>query len=124
MPVYSAPNFQNSLDLWVNPRTPAGGPPDYTAQLCQIYTWSRAGNWYHDAASGKDVPIIIVRFPDVTSMDPKAGWIFGRDLAAPNDDLMFLSLFRVRMHSAFPNKYRQHYCVQCNRVGAIVVPPR
>jgi len=124
MPTYSPPNFVNNLDLWVIPRAPATGAPDYVNQPCQIYTYSRAANWYFDAASGKWVPIILIRFPDNPSSDPKPGWIFGKDLAAPNNDLLWLSLFRQRMHTGFPNVYKQHYCVQCNRVGAIVVPPR
>lgn len=124
MPTYTPPNFVNHLDAWVQPATPAGGPPTYTNIPCQIYTWSKAANLYRDSGTGKDVPIIIVRVPDVLGVDPIAGWIFGKDLPSPNDDNMFLSLFRMRMHAGFPNVYKQHYCVRCNRVGAIVVPPR
>lgn len=124
MPIFTPPQFVNNLDLWAFPGTPAGGPPPYTNQPCQIYTWSKGGNWYHDSASGKDVPIILIRFPDNPSSDPQPGWIFGKDLAPPNDDIMYLSLFRMRMHTGFPNVYKQHYCVRCNRVGAIVLPPR
>ncbi len=124
MAIFTVPHFVNNLDMWVIPRTPAGGAPDYTNQTCQVYTFSRQANMYFDAASGKWVPIILIRFPDAISSDPQPGWIFGKDLVAPNNDIMWLSLFRQRMHTGFPNVYKQHYCVQCNRVGAIVVPPR
>ena len=121
---FTAPQFVNSLDLWVLPRTPAIGAPNYTNQACQIYTMSRQANFFFDSTTGKYAPVIIVRFPDAPAMDPLPGWIFGRDLAAPNDDIMFLSLFRVRMHTGFPNVYKQHYCVRCSRTGAIVFQPR
>jgi len=121
---YTPPKFVNNLDLWINPGTPAGGPPNYTNQPCQLYTYSRQANFWFDSTSGKWVPVIIIRFPDAPAADVQPGWIIGKDLAAPNDDIMFLSLWRVRMHSGFPNVYKQHYCVRCNRLGAVVVQPR
>lgn len=121
---FTPPKYVNNVDIWKNPRAPASGAPDYTNQPCQIYTYSRQANFWFDSTTGKYAPVIIVRFPDSTAADYLAGDVFGKDLVAPNDDIMFLSLFRVRMHTGFPNVYKQHYCVRCNRVGAVVYQPR
>jgi len=121
---FTLPQFINNLDFWVDPHTPAGGPPDFTNQPCQIYTYSKAPFFWFDSTSGKWFPIIIIRVPDAPAFDYRPGGIFGKDLAFPNDDLLFLSLWRVRMHVGFPNVYKQHYCVQCTRAGAPVVQPR
>jgi len=121
---FTLPKFVNNLDLWINPSSPAIAAPNYTNQPCQIYTYSRQPNFWFDSTTGKYAAVIIIRFPDAPAADPQPGWIFGKDLAAPNDDIMFLSLFRMRMHSGFPNVYKQHYCVRCSRTGAVVFQPR
>lgn len=121
---FTLPKFVNNLDMWAVGTSPATAGPVSTNQPCQIYTWSKQSNWWQDSTTGKWVPIIIIRFPDAPSVNPVPGMIFGKDLAAPNDDIMFLSLFRMRMHTGFPNVYKAHYCVQCTRTGAVVVQPR
>lgn len=121
---FTPPKFVNNMDLWPMPTTPATSLPAYTNQPCQIYTWSKSANFWFDSTTGKWVPVIIIRFPDSTAVNIVPGWIIGKDLAAPNDDVMFVSLFRERMHTGFPNVYKQHYCVQCTRTGAVVVQPR
>jgi len=120
---FTLPKFVNNLDMWVYPRVPDTGPADYPNQPCQIYTYSKEPNFWFNHSTGKYSAVIIVRFPDSPSSDPQPGWIFGKDLAAPNNDIMFLSLFRMRMHSGFPNVYKQHYCVRCDRLGNVFVPP-
>ena len=120
---FTLPKFVNNLDVWALPNTPAANAPTGTNQPCQVYTNSRVPVFWFDSTTGKYAPIILIRFPDQPSQDVQPGWIIGKDLPAPNNDTLFRSLFRMRMHTGFPNVYKQHYCVRCSRTGAVVFQP-
>lgn len=123
MPAWTPPQFINALDIWKFPRNPAVGAPNATNRPYQIYTWSRAQNSWQDPATGKWVPIILIREPSAPSIVVAPGDVLGKDLAAPNDDQLYLLLYKIRMHSGFPNAYIQYPSVRCRRDGTVWVPP-
>jgi hypothetical protein len=123
---FTPPQFNNSLDRWNNPRTPAGGPPDFINNPYQIYTWSKQINYWFDSTTGKYAPTIIIREPAAPPQGfVQPGDILGKDLPAFTDfPLLYLCLFKNVIHSGFPNKYQQLVCVICNRNGAVIFQPR
>lgn len=120
---FTLPKFINNLDRWVNPNRPSAGPPDYTNQPYQIYTWSRQANYWFDSTSGRYFPTIIIREPPSPSQDTQPGDVIGKDVAFTAYPLLYVVLFKTIIHPGFPNAYRQLYCAQCGRNRALLVNP-
>jgi len=121
---YTPPKFVNNLDIWDFPGTPAAGPAPHTNQPFQVYAYSRTVDMWLDSTTGHEVPLIIIREPKISAFPVRVGSVVGKDLPPPNDDLLWLVLFKIRVHTGFPNEYNRLTCVQCTRTGAVVVQPR
>jgi hypothetical protein len=119
MPTYLPPTFNNFLDVWLPPATPAANPPTFTAIQCQTYVFSRTPQLYLHPPSGKYLPLIIIRLPFAFAVTVRPDWIFRANGSAAQGPHYYKVQFVQEMHTGFPNQYYALYCLQCNANGTI-----
>jgi len=123
MPTYLPPNFNLLLDTWAPPATPAANPPTFTNVACQLYAYSRLPELMFHPASGRYLPLIIIRLPFAFPVQVKPDWIF-RTNSSPTQGTFYYKVQYVQeMHAGFPNRYFALYTLQCNANGTIPRTP-
>lgn len=123
MPVYTPPNFNAFLDVWVPPATPATAVATFTNVSVQVYVYSRTPELMLHPASGRWLPVIIIRVPFATSVTITPDWIYKANGSLPQGPHYYKVQYIVEMHTGFPNQYYALYCLQCNANGTIPRTP-
>lgn len=119
MPIYTLPDFNLVMDVWVSPNTPfGGGPADFAAVPCQLYVNNKPFDSI-DAATFKDFfphSFIRIKREERNIMGPlvKSIWQW-----TDVDSLVWqwTVAWWSQIHPGFPNEYIELCVNQCDTAG-------
>lgn len=123
MPVYTVPDFNTFLDMWNPGHVPSANPPDASNVQVQVYVYSRVPQLMLHPASGRWLPVIIIRIPFAFSQLIRPDTIFKANGSLPQGPHYYKVQYTQEMHTGFPNQYYALYCLQCNANGTIPKTP-
>lgn len=123
MPLYTPPNFNVAADVWLPPAVPSSSAASFTGVSCQPYVYSRAPQLMLHVASGRWLPVIIIRLPFGFPANLPPDTIFRVTTSAPFPDDHYKVQYVLRLHTGFTNQYYSLVCLQCNANGTVPRTP-
>src|SRR5580765_2880791 len=97
-------------------------PPD-SSGLFQIYIYSRTPQMLFHPASGRWLPLIIIRESFAAAQHIGVNYIVKHSQPPLVPDAYYKVQYQMRMHVGFPNQYFAYPSLQCNANGTIPLTP-
>jgi|SRR5580765_1703751 len=120
--VYLAPNFNVTCNVWFPGHVPSINLPD-SSGLFQIYIYSRTPQMLFHPASGRWLPLIIIRESFAAAQHIGVNYIVKHSQPPLVPDAYYKVQYQMRMHVGFPNQYFAYPSLQCNANGTIPLTP-
>lgn len=122
MPTYLPPNFNATCDVWIPPNTPAVNLPSFNGPY-QVYIYSRTPQLIFHPASGRWLPLIIIREPFAAGAHLGIDYILSHSQPPGTPAAYYKVQYALRMHVGFPNQYFAYPALQCNANGTVPKTP-